>query len=493
MIRLQPEGLPPKAGAQVARIAVPVGFEFFLVLALTFVNQIVVGGLGGSAIATVGFANSIHTIPLFFLGALNVGAGVVVGRAFGGGSRSLTSRAVTYSVVLAGASGALVSIPFVLFPRQILTVAGASAEVISLGSGYLAVVLASLAAGVLTMTLGAILRSVNRSRSPMVATIISVSLNTPLAIVLVYGLGPIPALGVLGAGIATLITTVIRASILLAQVYLIFDVANWLLPKGRREWVTLGRPILTIAVPMAMTSLSWTFGNFFYNVIIQQLGDGPLAALQIVFAFSGVFVVGSIGLGSAITVLVSQSIGAGQPELAQLWIRYLLRIGLVTGVAFAIAFVFAGFALPLLFPEIGKDVLGLAMTGVVINAIVQPFSVRMLLFASVLPAGNDTTGVIIGDFSGPYLVGLPLTLFLGLFTPLGVLGAIIGKGGEDIMKLIVFTLRARRIRWQDVAKRHEETLVTLGDFRTGPITLTLDPLWPDSPGVDIEDPKKRPD
>lgn len=474
-----------------ARIAVPVGFEFFLVLALTFVNQIVVGGLGGSAVAAVGFVNSIHTIPLFFLGALNVGAGVVVARAFGSGSRSLTSRAITYSVVLALATGAIVSTPFIFFPAEILSLAGASTEVIALGTGYLAVVLSSLGAGVLTMTLGAVLRSVNRSQSPMVATIVSVVLNTPLAIVLVHGVGPFPALGVLGAGIATLISTGIRAAILLAQVYLIFDVANWLLPKGRREWVTLGRPILTLAVPMALTSLSWTFGNFFYNVIIQQLGDGPLAALQIVFAFSGVFVVGSIGLGSAITVLASQSIGAGKPDLAKLWIKYLLRIGLVTGVIFAIAFVCAGFALPLMFPEIGADVLSLAMAGVVINAIVQPLSVRMLLFASVLPAGNDTTGIIIGDFVGPYLVGLPVTLLLALFTPLGMLGAVIGKGGEEIVKLIVFSLRAKKIQWEEVARRHEESLVTLGDFRTGPITLSLDPLWPDNPEAVDDQPRGK--
>ena len=473
MITLKPEGLPVGAGRKVGKIAVPVGFEFFLVLALTFVNQIIVGGLGGTAIAAVGFANSIHTIPLFFLGALNVGAGVIVGRAFGGGNQSVTSRATTYVVVLSVLSGTLVAVPFVLFPREILMLAGASAEVVSVGSGYLALVLASLGAGVLSMVLSSVLRSVNRARSPMVATILTVALNVPLAMIFVYGLGPIPALGVLGAGLATLITTSIRAAVLLAQVYLIYDVANWVLPRGRQQWVNLGRPILVLAVPMALTSMSWTFGNFFYNVIVQQLGDGPLAALQIVFALSGVFVVGSIGLGSAITVLASQAIGAGDPILAQRWITYLLRIGIVTGVGFAAIFAMSALLLPFFFPQIESDVLALATWGIVINAVVQPLSVRMLLLASVLPAGNDTTGIIIGDFSGPYLIGLPLTLILGLLTPLGVLGAIIGKGAEDILKMAIFSYRSRRIRWEEVLKAHEDSLVTMGDFRTGPITIDL--------------------
>lgn len=457
-----------------AKIAIPVGFEFFLVLALAFVNQIIVGGLGGSAIAAVGFANAIHTIPLFLLGALNVGAGVVVARAFGGGNKSLTSRAVTYSVVLSLVTGVAVALPFVFFPAEIFGFVGASQQVVVLGSGYLAVMLASLPFGVLAMVLGSVLRSVNRSRSPMVATIVMVVVNVPLAIILVYGAGPIPALGVIGAGIATLISLAARAIVLMVQVYVVYDVANWKLPIGRAQWKALGSPILRLAIPLGFTSLSWTVGNFLYNVIIQQLGDGPLAALQIVWAFSGVFVVGSFGLATAITVLVSQSIGAGHSELATVWIKYLLRLGMVTGIGFASLFALSSLLLPVFFPELSRDVLGMATAGVLINALVQPLTVRMLLFASVLPAGNDTTGIIIGDFSGPYLVGIPLTLLLGFLTPLGVLGAIIGKGGEDIVKLLVFAYRSRRIHWEDVMRRHEESVVSLGNLRTGPITVFVE-------------------
>jgi len=473
MISLKPPGLPPRAGTHVAKIALPVGFEFFLVLSLAFVNQIIVGGLGGSAIAAVGFANAIHTIPLFLLGALNIGAGVVVGRAFGGGNRSLTNRAVSFSVLLALVIGALTALPFVLFPSQILSFAGASTQVVTLGSNYFAIMLMSLPFGVLAMVLGSVLRSVNRSRSPMVATIIMVSLNVPLSIVLVYGAGPIPALGVMGAAVATLITTMVRATVLLIQVYLVFDVADWKLPR-RRQWVPVGRPILALAVPMGFTSLSWTVGNFFYNVIIVQLGDGALAALQIVFAFSGVFVVASFGLASAITVLVSQAIGAGNPDLAMAWIRYLLRMGLVTGVGFASLFALSSLLLPVFFPELSSGVVALAQAGVLISALIQPLSVRMVLMGAVLPAGNDTTGIIIGDFAGPYLVGLPLTLVLAFFTPLGMLGAIVGKGAEDIVKLVVFSLRRRRIHWEDVMHKHEESLVAIGDLRTGPITLNVE-------------------
>lgn len=444
MLRVKLSGAPDRAGAQLVKIAVPVGFEFFLFLSLAFISQIIVGNLGSSAIAAVGLANAIHTIPLLLLGALNIAAGVVVGRPFGGCNKPLTSRAVTYSVVLPLVTGAAVALPFVFFLEDIFRLAGASTQVVAQGSGYLAAMLASLPFGILAVVLGSVLRSVNRSRSPMVATIVMVVVNIPLATVLVYGAGPIPALGVVGVGIATIISLAARATALVVQVYLVYDVANWKWPVGQAQWRELGKPILRLAIPLGFISFSWTVGNFLYNVIIQQLGDGPLAALQIVSSFSGLFVLGSFGLASAITVSVSQVIRAGRPGLATVWIKYLLRLGGITGVGFAGLFALSSMLSPVFLPQLARDVLSLAIAGVLIKALVQPLTVRMLLFGSVLPAGNDNTGIIIGDFSGPYLVGIPLTLILVFLTPLGVLGAIIGRGGEDIVKLVVFACRPRR-------------------------------------------------
>ena len=73
--------MPPRPGKRVASIAIPVGLEFILILGLGLVNQIVVGGLGDSAVAAVGFANALNLIPMFALNSIGLAAGVVVARA----------------------------------------------------------------------------------------------------------------------------------------------------------------------------------------------------------------------------------------------------------------------------------------------------------------------------------------------------------------------------------------------------------------------------
>lgn len=478
MIEKSQVSLPEGAGRSVLRIALPVSFEFILVLGLAFVTQIIVGGLGDVAVAAVGFATSINTIPLFFLGALHIGAGIVVARAYGAGLRTRIDSTVTFSVIATLGLSVLVSIPFVLFPESILQWAGASAGVIQEGSGFLAITLAGLFAGVLSMVLGGILRSANRARSPLIATIVMVAVNIPLSVILVYGWGPIEAMGVVGAAVAAVVTGIVRAAVLLAHTFLIHDVADWA-PPGRWSvfWET-GKPVLVLAFPMALTSLSWTFGNFFYTILVQQLGDAALAALQIVLALSAVFVVGSLGLCSAATVLAGHAVGQREPERAREWVNFVLRWGVVTGIFFGILFAASSIFVSQLFPNLSEDALAATVTGILILAIAQPFSVRMLIWASVLPAGNDTSAVIIGDLAGPYLGGLPLTLFLGFFTPLGVLAAFFGKAAEEIIKWLVFSFRGKRIRWDRVVDRHTESVIAEGDARTGPIPavyLTEDP------------------
>ena len=88
---------------QIAGIAVPVSLEFMLILVLNFINQVIVGVLGATAIAAVGFANSIIFVLVLTFGALGISVSILVARAFGGGRRSEMSHTVTAALLMSGA------------------------------------------------------------------------------------------------------------------------------------------------------------------------------------------------------------------------------------------------------------------------------------------------------------------------------------------------------------------------------------------------------
>ncbi|WP_407540199.1 MATE family efflux transporter [Deinococcus radiomollis] len=452
--------VPLSPGREIARIAVPVSLEFVFTLVLNFVNQVVVGALGATAIAAVGFANSLVFILVFTLGALGASVSILVARAYGAGRRGDMNTTITAALLLAGLLTLAVSLPLALSAPHLLRLTGASVGVATAGSAYLRLSALALLPTILGMVLSGVMRSLGHARSPMVATFITVILNALLAYLLVFGVGPFPALGVAGAGWATLITATLKVGILLAQVYGPRPLAGWAWPQGQSGgltgtlagWRAVVGPLLVLAVPLGITEMAWSGGTFLYNVVFQKLGDGALAAAQIVNTLEGVFIVGSLGLMSATTALVGRSLGRGDAAGAVAWIQRLLAVGLRTGAAFGLLFALSALLLGLLFKEAGAEVRGMAALGILINSAFQIVKVRnMIVGAGILPSGNDTGGVILGDVVSAFVVGLPLAVLLGLYTSLGVTGVFLARVTEESVKMGIFAWRAKRLKWERLA------------------------------------------
>lgn len=447
--------LPANPGREVARVAVPVSLEFILILALNVINQIIVGGLGDTAVAAVGFALSILNIPFFVLGALGSSASILVARAYGAKREKELNKVVSVALSAAFVSGVIVAIPFAIWPSEIFRGVGASEAVVTEGSVFLALAMSSLFLGLLAQVLSGVLRSADHARSPMVATLTTGILQVPLAIALVYGWGPIPALGIAGAAWAMIITGAIKVIIMAVQTFGVFRIARWEMPGFVREWKSVLGPLLVFAAPLGLTAGIWSGGQFLYNVITAQLGDAALAASQIVGSLEGMFFVGSMGLMNANNSLTGRAVGAANGTLARAWVGYIKRVGLVTAIIFGALYALSSLGLTIMYPEVPAIVITYTTVGILINALLQPIKVRVsLMGASILPSGNDLRGVILGDFVGPFLVGLPLAIVLGLFTPLGIYGIFIARGMEEIVKVFIFTWRGRRLDWDEIAKKH---------------------------------------
>jgi putative MATE family efflux protein len=446
-------GLFGGPGSEIAAIAAPVSLEFVLTLVLNLVNQVVVGALGATAIAAVGFANSLLFVALFTLSALASSASILVARAHGGARRDEASTVVSIALLVTAALSTLVALPAFLWADDLLRLAGASQTVNAAGSDYFRLMALSTIPTVLSAVLSGILRSTGHARSPMITTLVTVAASTPLAYALVFGLGIFPRLGVAGAGWAALAVSVLKLGMLLAQTYRVHATVTWRWPGRIAAWRPVLLPLLVLAGPLAITQVAWTSGNFLYNVVLQRLGDEALAAAQIVGTVEAVFIVGSMGLMSAATVLIGQAVGRGDGLGAGAWVARVSRAGIKTGLVFGTLFAVSIVWLDDVFDDVGLAVLHLAALGIAINAAFQVVKVRnMILAAGVLPSGGDVRGVILGDVVGAFGVGLPLAVLLGLFTPLGIAGVFLARTVEELVKLAIFTARVGRVDWQTLAR-----------------------------------------
>lgn len=440
---------PTSPVREVARIAVPVSTEAIVLLLLNFVNQIIVGALGAVAIAAVGFANSLSFVILITVSALGISVTILVARAAGAGRKhemaTTVSSAVLVGAVVAGAFATVMAI----WPLNLLELVGGSPSVAAEGAQYLRFVALALIPSVVSAILSGVLRATGRPRVPMVITFITAALGAGLAWALVSGLGPIPALGVPGAGLATLISAILKLILLVPFVFR--DTIGWETPS-RRELRAVLAPLFILAIPMGLTEFVWASGTFLYNVVFQRLGDDALAAAQITVNLEGVFIVGAIGIMTAATALIGKAVGQGDVDAVYDWIALLRRIGLFTGIAFGALFALSAFLVPVFFPNAGPEVQRMALIGILINAAVQGVKVGNMIFAGgVLPSGNDVKGVLIGTAISAFLIGLPLAIILGLFTPLGIIGIFLARVIEEVIKFQYFRYRAGRIDWNALA------------------------------------------
>ncbi len=438
---------------EIASIAVPVSLEMVIQLLLTFINQIIVGTLGAVAVAAVGLSGSLSFLFFVTLGALGSGTSILIARRAGANDQAGVNHTLSVTLVLSTVLGAALTLPIILGAEQLLGLAGGAPEVTRTAAPYMQVAMLALLPGMLGWIFSGALRSLGHARTPLVVTSVTVVVESLAAYGLVFGVGPLPQLGVVGAAWALVIANVLKAALLAYQVFGPRRLAALRFP-ARAALRSIAAPLLALSAPLAFTEFAWSLGNFLYAAVYARVGTLALAASQIVSTLEGIFIVGSFGLMSAATVFIGRALGAGDAPGARLWLARITRAGLLTGLGFGALFALSALLVPGLFPKVGADVHHIALFGILINASTQVFKVRnMIVGGGVLPSAGDGRGIIIGDVVGAFVVGLPLAIVLGLYTPLGVWGVFVARSLEEIVKVGIFEWRRRRVNWERLAEQ----------------------------------------
>jgi hypothetical protein len=121
---------------KIFKVALPVSLEAVFQTSLGFIDQIIVGTLGSTAIAAVGLCNSISFIVMLLYSAIGTGCGVLLAQAFGRNDLNDISRLAALSLMSSGIFGLCTALPLILYPGTILKLIGAPDELVQVGSVY---------------------------------------------------------------------------------------------------------------------------------------------------------------------------------------------------------------------------------------------------------------------------------------------------------------------------------------------------------------------
>jgi MATE family multidrug resistance protein len=331
-----PRGLAASA-RRIAPLAWPVFVGQLAVLAFSTVDTVLVARYAaaqGAPFELAALAVGAASYITVFIGLMGVvlGMGPIVGQLFGARRFAHAGEQLHQAVWMALALS-LVGSTLLAFPLPFLALAQTGPEVATRVRAYTLALAVSLPAALLFTAYRGFNIAVSRPKAVMVLQLGALALKVPLSALLVFGAGPLPAMGIAGCGIAT-------ACAMWLQVALAFAVlrrdpfyerfALWgrgLHAPSRRALAALAR----LGVPMGLATLIKVTGFAFMALFISRLGATPVAGHQIAANLMALLFMLPLALAHASSTLVAQRIGAG--DLADA--RRLGWHGVAIGIAIA--------------------------------------------------------------------------------------------------------------------------------------------------------------
>ncbi|MFB6120912.1 MAG: MATE family efflux transporter [Halobacteriaceae archaeon] len=415
---------------------------------------------GGAAVAALELGFQYYFIPFGLALALTSGTISLVSRFTGAEEPARADLAVKVSLWVALALSAPITLATWLYAEPMIALLTGDPAVVAAGATYLRIVMLSVVFRFWSMIAARALAGIGDTTTPMYVRLVTLPTNIALNAVLIFGLGPVPPMGIAGAAWGTAAANTLAGVVFLA----VLLSGRWdvrLRLRGRQFDTGIAAELVRVGLPLAGTRLSRTLGRFPFLFVLGVLGTDVVAAYAIGRRVMLLALMPAWGYATAASTLVGQRLGAGDPDEAADYGWQTLRIALVTQLVIAGAIVVAARPVATAF---GTDSVGLTVTFIRVFGLgVAGFSVARTMRGGLRGAG-DTRWPLYGAILGTYAVRLPLaalSLPAGLaltvgpvaFAPgvgLGLWGVFAAITADMYVRAAVNVVRFRSGKWRAI-------------------------------------------
>lgn len=289
-------------------LAFPTIVEEVLATLLQYVDTAMVGRLGEQATASVSITTNVTWLVNSVPGAIGTAVLVLISKALGAGDERQVRRLSQQAFFLAVLSGLLLSVVSIMLSPYIPVWMGAEEAIQEEASRYFFLISLPLVFRCVSSVLGAALRAVRNTKTPMLISMAANGVNIVLNYLLIYTAD----LGVAGAALSSAISYVLSGVLMLAACrrnhFLTWKWKEFSLDKGlMRECAAVGTPVLGASVVSCL-------GYVVFAGLVSGMGTTVFAAHSIAVTAETIFYVPGYGLRSAASTLISSARGEGNRE-----------------------------------------------------------------------------------------------------------------------------------------------------------------------------------
>lgn len=436
-------------------VAVPIMIQNGITNFVNLLDNIMVGRIGTEQMSGVAIANQLMFVfNISIFGAIS-GAGIFGAQFYGKGDNAgirHTMRFKLYNgfaLLLVGAG------LFFGFGEELIRLylqgsgdVGDVERTLEYGKQYLSLMLMEMLPFMLVQVYASTMRETSETMLPMKAGMAAVVVNLIGNYLLIFGKFGCPKLGVRGAALATILSRLVECAIVIGWTHKNKKKAAYAVGLYRSFSIPgqLVRQIIIKGTPLLLNEFLWAGGMAVLTQCYSLRGLSVVAALNISNTISNVFNVVYIAMGSAVSIIVGQLLGAGKVEEAKDTDYKLIAFSVVSCMAVGALMALVSPAFPKIY-DTQEDVRHLAMLLICVTALCMPLQAFVNSAYFTLRSGGKTVITFIFDSAFVWVVTIPLAYVLSRYTVLPIVPLYLCCQLVDIIKCVIGFVMVKKGMW----------------------------------------------
>ena len=413
---------------------------------VSLLDNVMVGGLGTLSMSAVSIVNQlIFVYNLAIFGGLS-GASIFSTQFYGVGDWKGMRNTFRFKLIFTLTAGILATAVLLLFGDELmmLFLRGETntpeeiAETVSAARAYLDVAVIGMIPFGLVQVYAGTMRETGETVSPMTAGLIAIVINLVFNYLLIYGKFGFPMLGVAGAAIATVLSRFVELCYVVISCHRRHEQFRFIegVYKSLAVPGNLVRRIVVTGAPLLVNEILWSLGMTFISRNYSLRGITVIAASNIASTVWNLFCVIMFAMGSAVSILVGQRLGAGDREGAIDVDRKLIFFTLASHIAVGILLIAAAPFIPLLY-KVEPEVRALATKFLMISGAAAPVHAFIHVVYFTIRSGGKTVITFLFDSVYTWVFPAMISLVLCRFTGLDIVWIYFAVQFIDVVKLFI--------------------------------------------------------
>jgi len=316
-------------GTGLFRFALPILFANVLQSLNGSVNSIWVGrGLGEAALTATSNANTVMFLLIGAAFGVALAATILIGQSIGANNLAETKRVVGTSATFFAAISEAMAIAGLVLCRPLLIAMSTPPDSLELAVAYMRVIFLAVPFLYLYAFVMAVLRGAGDSKTPFYFMLLSVGIDIALNPVFIFGLGPVPRLGIAGSALATFIAQAVSLAALIRHLYRrhhVLCLHREELKLLKIDWA-VAATLVRKGIPMSAQMLVMSLSGVLMITLVNRFGVDTTAAFGAALQIWNYIQMPAFAVGMAVSAMTAQNVGAGKwhrvTRIAQVGVLY---------------------------------------------------------------------------------------------------------------------------------------------------------------------------